>query len=124
MLKAPTPFPQVGSYALLELDGTAQAVRIQRKDPATPDEATVALQSVANAASGFRTVPLAELIDGTPLTEAEAQEYRELERTVPAAPSRSNRVKEAQARYAALRERAIHSDTLARLLAEPKQRAA
>ena len=128
MLKVASPFPQVGSYALAEIDGETLLARIiglsGRQSDATA-EATISLPARRYIASGNVTLPLADLIDGTPLTPEEEAELKALEATVPAGPSRSAKVKKQQARYAALRLRSINSVTLANLMAAAqRQRAA
>lgn len=87
MLKTPTPFPHVGSFALL-IDKTlpaeqqrAELVRIMRRDPGCFDGSPSKLRNVAVAfplrvgASGNRLVFAEDLIDGTPLTRAESREW-------------------------------------------------
>lgn len=77
MLTAPAPFPQIGAYALFYDDGDRKThlVRIQRRHG--PD-AVISFPLRAGA-SGTRTVPLADLLDGTPLTGSERAEWRRLE---------------------------------------------
>ena len=75
MLHPGTPFPQVGSYGLLDLDGTAVAARIQGRH--RDGTALVAILG-RDGASGNRIVPLAELGDPTPLTDAERHALRSL----------------------------------------------
>jgi len=119
MLKTSAPYPHVGSYALLEDEGRTHLVRIIGKDPG--GDVTLSFPGRYKIASGNKTVPFADLIDGTPLTAAEEAEFRQLESTIPAVPSRSAKVKAQQQRYADLRERSIHASTLARLLAKAQR---
>lgn len=114
MLNTPAIFPQVGSYALLELAGETRLVRIQHRH--VGDRAGCALVSFPGSfnASGSTTVGLDLLIDGTPLTPTEHAEAARLERELSGKPA-STRSK-AYRRYMALRERDIRSETMARLM--------
>jgi hypothetical protein len=67
MLPSPTPFPQVGSYALTELEGRHHLARIVGRTAG--GDCTIALPLLPDRASGNRTVALDELIDGTPLRD-------------------------------------------------------
>jgi coenzyme F420-reducing hydrogenase alpha subunit len=82
MLNAPTPFPQPGSYALIEQDGRKVAVRIVRTRGAGGAHGMQAtITGASRGASGTRTVDLhKDLIDPTPLTEREVAELEELKR--------------------------------------------
>jgi hypothetical protein len=113
MLKVPSPFPQVGSYALL-VDETlpitqqrAELVRVQRRDQG---EGLVSISwPLRIGASGNRIVFENELIDGTELTKAEQRELTDLLNHCRGR-ARPNKAKMAQAE--ALRCRLIHSDLL------------
>jgi hypothetical protein len=119
MLTPDTPFPQQSSWALLEDAGETLAVRIVSIEPGqSPDRRVLVSVPSRLGASGNLTVEFRQLIDATPLSDAERGEYRRLERTIPAAPARrGSRVRLQQERYAALRLRAIHSQTLRSLRA-------
>lgn len=100
MLAIPTPFPNQGSYALIDIDGETRAARIiSRHDDGA---ATIALLDRAGA-SGNRTVAFDALLDPTELTEAERAEMARL------SPATGRK---AQARYKALRLRDIHFTVL------------
>lgn len=71
MLNQPTPYPEVGSYALLERDGRTHLARIQQRKG---DKLLISLPLVRDVASGNATVAPGDLIDGTPLTEGEREE--------------------------------------------------
>jgi hypothetical protein len=113
MLNAPAPFPQVGSYAVYVENGSTVLVRIQhRMDRFGEPHATISLPRTWRA-SGNKLVPLADLIDGTPLTAAESAERLALYARNGAA----KRPRPADVeRYDALRSRALAADTLADLL--------
>jgi hypothetical protein len=113
MIRTPAPFPQPGSYALLVDLGQTHIVRILSR---VPDAAEAVISFPARwGASGNKTVPLADLIDGTPLTADERREMRHLfeEADALAAGGRAHRQRLAEAN--ALRQRDIHSETLERL---------
>lgn len=84
MLKVPAPYPQVGSYALFVDDllatelQRAELVRLQ----STPlgKEGALVSWPLRVGSSGSRRVPLADLIDATPLTKAEEREMHDLDR--------------------------------------------
>jgi len=68
MLRVSTPFPQVGSYGLIN-DGAncRRRVRVQRNN----DDGTVLVTGTArNGQSTTMTVPLAELVDATTAAHA------------------------------------------------------
>lgn len=71
MLSSPTPFPHVGSYALIDLDGGRHLARIIQRDQF--ETALISLPLVEGSA-GNCSVALRDLVDGTPLTRAEADE--------------------------------------------------
>src|SRR5690349_15559331 len=83
MIRTPASYPFPGSFAavidmdLPEVDRRAELVRIVRTGPGT---ATVAFPLRPSVASGHRTIPFAELMDGTPLTPIEARELADLQR--------------------------------------------
>lgn len=112
MLPIPTEFPQVGSYALLPLDGRNQLARIQKRFD--DGRALVSLPLAPDIASGSTTVPLGQLIDGTPLSEAERQELLRLEGDLL---QPKLHPKKKIDRCANLRRRDIHAGIMARLVA-------
>jgi len=144
MLSSPTPFPQVGSYALLPVDpvsglavgadhkaATTHLARIIALAPVgglavgADRQATVSLPLVPGS-SGTRSVALGELIDPTPLTAEERRELDELCTRCLAAASGGldpmrNLSKRQRARFDELSSRAARAATLERLLAELKQ---
>jgi uncharacterized protein YgbK (DUF1537 family) len=83
MLKVASPFPQVGSYALLVdtnlpvSQQRAELVRVMRRIEAG-GEVAVAFP-LRLGACGNRIVPESELLDGTPLTKAEERELTDLQ---------------------------------------------
>jgi hypothetical protein len=91
MLSSPTPFPYVGSYALLEHEGELQLVRIQmrRSTPtvgedgrATETGETVVSFPLRDGASGNIRVDPALLIDASPLSADEMRAFHELDRSL------------------------------------------
>lgn len=104
MLSHATPFGQVGSYGLLidrDLPAgqqVAELVRVLRKDGA---DVAIAFP-LRDGASGNKTVPLADMIDASPLNRAETRELTELTRALFGKPSRGAKAK----RLAALKQRA------------------
>lgn len=112
MLPIPTPFPQVGSYCLHRLEGRTVLARIQNRfDDGT---ALISLPLVPDVASGAPRVPVAELIDGTPLTEAERAELLRLTGELL---QKKRHPKAKKDRADALRQRDIHAGVMARLVA-------
>ena len=113
MLKIPAPFPQVGSFALLidmnqPAPQRAELVRILERTYPQGSGATVSFP-LRTGASGYNTVPLAGLIDGTPLTSEESAELDAL-RSHLSQQTRPNRKKIERAE--ALRRRQIYSDAM------------
>lgn len=115
MLNNPTPFPLVGSYALYETACETHLVRIQHRDMSGREGAALISFPGSFAASGSKTVPLADLIDGTPLTLDERAEMQATLRAMGAAAIHNSRAARAK-RYLALRERDIRSETMQRLM--------
>lgn len=76
MLNNNAPFPLAGSAALIEQGGVRVLARINRVN----EDGTRTIFIGNNwAASATKTVPLAELQDGTPLTDAEVRELAKLD---------------------------------------------
>lgn len=131
MLNGATEFPQAGSYGLLlsprppgsatagwgpETGGTItgpQLVRIIRR---FPDRSVLVSLPLVDGASGTRTVEDDHLIDATPLTNGESREMTELSRELTKQRVRDRKGK--QARYDALRLRAVYAPLLAVKLRE------
>lgn len=123
MLHNATPFPFVGSYALLiDTDQPpehqqAELVRILKRDvhPAALGAVLMVVVSfpLRAGASGTKTVALEDLIDGTPLDGIEQRELADLQRDTRQR-LRPNKAK--VARREVLRQRAIWSPILARRL--------
>lgn len=115
MLRTHAPFPQVGSFALFEHEGKSQLARIVGRHPA--DATAVISLPERPDAGGNLTVPVAGLIDGTPLTDAEAAELRQLESACLPYVSKRKRVrtarqKEIMRRFGELSARRIHARVL------------
>jgi len=67
MLRVSTPFPQVGSYGLInDGAGRRRRVRVQRNN----DDGTVLVIGQKNGESTTMTVPLADLVDATTAAHA------------------------------------------------------
>lgn len=119
MLQPETPYPYVGSYALIELDGATQLARIQMR---REGEVVISLPFRAGAAGNLRVDPAA-LIDGTPLSDDEAGEWRDFNRHLAGRVARTKRQKAIKARAEALRARAmIYAPLMKRLLTDLRQR--
>jgi hypothetical protein len=83
MLRAPAPFPYVGSHALFEDHDGTHLVRIcYRRWHGGDDGYAVAMVAfpLREGATGNREVPESELIDGTTLDAAERRRLADLER--------------------------------------------
>jgi len=80
MLRVPTPFPQVGSYALIQDEGELMLCRIVDRDSDT-GQVLIAFPERFGA-SGNKRVMVDRLIDGTPLTDAERREWRAAEQAI------------------------------------------
>lgn len=111
MLNIPTPFPQPGSAGLIRLDGSRVLARIQQVH-----EDGVCTIFLGNhfGSSGTKRVPLAEIEDGTPLTDDEKVELARLDRDMAGkarVPARKLQ------RFNQLKEREENAPVLAGLLA-------
>lgn len=119
MLSSATAFPQVGSYALYEDpelprgDRRPELVRILELGATV---ALVAFPLREGRASGNKRLPLADLLDGTPLTAQEKREEVELFRQVTGKDRLTPRQKQLKVRHDALRARMIWSGCLQRKL--------
>jgi L-2-hydroxyglutarate oxidase LhgO len=120
MLHPETPFPYVGSYALLEHEGQNQLVRIVFR---REGEVVVGLPLKDGASGNLRVAPDA-LIDATPLTAEEAREFHDLDRALAGRSLRTPKQKAMVARRDALRRRMIHAPIVERLLREAGMRRA
>ncbi len=85
MLTPETPFPYAGSYALLvdpdaAAPQAAELVRILARRPSEQGVFAMVSFPLRADASGNKVVAEAELIDATPLTQAEAREFHDLDR--------------------------------------------
>lgn len=125
MLKVATPFPQVGSFALL-IDQNlpvslqrAELVRIIRRGAGV----TVAFPN-RTSASGNRIVDEGELIDASVLTDEERREHADLERHLHGRDRLTPKLKALLQRSEALRRRAIWSTILESELAVMRNREA
>lgn len=113
MLPFQTEFPQIGSYALIQIEGRLQLARLQERFE--DGRVLISLPLVPHVATGSSRVPLSDLIDGTPLTAAEQEELRRLSAEL-TEPKRHAARKVARA--SALRERDIHAELMARMVAK------
>jgi hypothetical protein len=128
MLNQETSFPYVGSYALFEDRDqprpATELVRIIGRRNTRDGEETLVSFPLRDGASGNRAVPFAELIDATPLTNAEEREFHELDRLIAGRPpsdlSRSLRAK--AKRRNALKARLIWSRFMAQKLRDLRAR--
>lgn len=93
MLRVPAPFPQVGSYPLIEIDGRLQLARIVGRDHG--GNALISLPLDPVAASGNKSVPLEQLLNADPLSAQERAELQSLDREIRAA-KRPNRARVAR----------------------------
>ena len=75
MLQTSAPFPQVGSYGLIDHDGARLLARILGRNP---DGTVVISLPERSGAGGNQTRPLGDLFDGTPLTGDEHKELAAL----------------------------------------------
>lgn len=120
MLSPATPFPQVGSHALLIDEAQpigsqrAELVRILRRYRMGADAPVTVAFPLRQGASGTKSVTVGDLIDATPLTGAEGREMVELSRQLTGMRVRGRAAK--QARHDALRNRAIWAPHMQRLL--------
>jgi hypothetical protein len=115
MLHTPSAFPEVGSWALYQRLGLTHAARIAGLEGEGEERlATISLADVPNASSGRLTVPLAEILDATPLTADEVEQKAALETYLGglAAPERSSKAP----LYDALCRREAHATKLVELL--------
>lgn len=113
MLSVYAPFPERGSYGLYVVDGVTRLARIISRNP--DDSAVVSLPALAGA-SGNRTVPLAQIRDGTPLSDADRDEMRELAGKLLSTRKPSPTARARRARLEALRCREIDARLLAELM--------
>jgi hypothetical protein len=118
LLTPETPFPHVGSYALLEREGRDQLVRIQWR---RENEIVVSFP-LRDGASGTLRVDPADLIDATPLTPAEEREFHDLDRSLRGSSLRTPKQKARLARRDALRKRMIVAPIAARLMRQLRER--
>lgn len=128
MIKAPAPFPHVGSYGLLIDTGLpveqrrAELARVLGRFPEGRGGEQVELARISlplrEGASSVRTVELTELIDATPLTRAEERELGDLDAALHGRTLRSARQKAAAFRAEKLRERLCYSQILIAELAK------
>lgn len=140
MLSTPAPFPHVGSFALFEdpnliaADRRAELARIIGTrlvgEGKTVDSelarASIAIVAFPNrlGASGNRTVPLADLIDATPLTKAEEREMHDIQRSLTGRDRLTKKQRQKATRAAALRKRSIYAVILNAELAVMRSREA
>jgi hypothetical protein len=119
MLKTSAEFPHAGSFALF-VDSTlppsqqrAELVRIQIVHFAVHPSTLVTITfPLRQGASGTKRVPVADLIDGTPLNYDERREHADLERHLKGRTRLTPRLKAMVQRAEKLRQRAIFSMVL------------
>lgn len=128
MLSPDAPFPYVGSYALLidsDLPKSAQRAELVRimwrrlvpEAPGQPAHEEVSVSFPLRAgACGNKLVPFAELINPTPLDDAEKRELTDLQRHLAGRVNLSPKLKVKLARVHALRQRLIWSQVAKGLL--------
>lgn len=109
MLNVPAAFPQPGSWALAEIRGAEEAVRIVN---VVDGDAIVSMPNCCSASGNLR-LPVAQLLDPTPLAPAEKAEAEALERSM-VGKSRVPRAK--RERFEALTRRELHARRLAEVL--------
>jgi hypothetical protein len=81
LLHTPAPFPQVGSWALLQEEGRDLAVRITATVPGEPGQVVVSIAG-AFVASAVKRLPLAALRNADALTPDEQAELAAVEARV------------------------------------------
>jgi hypothetical protein len=117
MLSVETPFPNVGAKALLIDQHQAHPVRILQNGVGRGKRREVLVSLIGReGSSANRRVTVADLADPSPLTEAEQEELRELERQLAGKTSAPKKVLK---REEELRLRAVHH---ARLEEEERRR--
>lgn len=117
MLKSPATFPFPGSYALHVVAGQPELVRLLEwlGNPLDAGTNVLIAYPLRTGASGNTQLPLAELIDATPLNSDERIALTALEKRV-AGKSRPRRADIARELY--LRTRAVNSDAMLKLIDE------
>lgn len=126
MLSTATPFPQVGSFALFADDHLppaerrAELARLLERGHST---ALIALP-LRSGAAGNRRVPLADLIDATPLDSGEQRELADLQRHLRGRARLTPKMQVQQARAEDLRRRALFALVMESELAKLKAREA
>lgn len=132
MLSAETPFPYQGSSALYidrdlpPSEQRAELVRIiSRRAPHLPFGETGAQSLVSfplrTGASGNKVVPEAELIDITPLDQAERKEMAELFGHLLGRERLTPKMKRQKARHDALKNRSMWADFARPLIADARR---
>lgn len=112
MLRTHAPFPEVGSYGLKAEDSQLHLVRIIAR---SGDQAGIAFP-LRRGASGNKTVPLAELIDATPLAAADHARLREIEQEMGQLATNGKARRQRRIEADALHSRDVYSRTLADLM--------
>lgn len=111
MLRTPAPYPNVGSWALLEEPGGTKAVRILERDG---EEALISIAGEF-VASANRRLPVAGLANADALTIDEAVELLAIETRIA---GRARPRKADVERESALRHRLIRAEQLQQILAK------
>lgn len=118
MLSPATPFPHPGSYGLHEDpalapgDRRAELVRILERGNAV----ALVAYPLREGAGGNQRVPLADIVDATPLTHEESREMTDLARSLVGRSMRTKAQRAAKARHDVLQSRNIWSGSLQRQL--------
>jgi hypothetical protein len=120
LLSPETPYPYVGSYALLEDEGRTELVRILWRREGW----TMVSFPLRDGASGNKTVASADLIDATPLAFAEQKEFHDLDRALFGRSPSTKRQKALNARRDALHRRMVWAPYMERLMRQLREREA
>jgi hypothetical protein len=127
MLDAPTPFPTIGSYALLidqDQPAPQEAELVRIIGCRFPKDGPVALLAfpLREGASGNKEVPLASLTDATPLSIEEQREFHVLDRELFGRTIRTQKQKEKEARRTELKRRTLWGPFFNKALREMRAR--
>jgi len=124
MLSPATLFPQIGSYGLYEdpelepAERRAELVRILERRVSV----VLVAYPLRDGATGNQRVPLADIIDATPLSQEESREMTDLGRSLVGRSMQTKAQKAAKARLEHLHSRNIWSGCLRRRLDELSSR--
>jgi hypothetical protein len=121
MLQQQTPYPYVGSFALLiDPDAAApQAAELVRIQWRREGHVMVSFP-LRDGASGNKVVPADQLIDASALTTEEAHEFHDLDRQLAGRSLRTARQKAMKLRRDALHQRMVYEPVMLRLLRQAR----